>query len=295
MGLSDPRGIYGVHSVTPYSRTNGAFYGTLKVLDGSSLAVEGSLVELFGGSSKFPWAVESGEYKVEMSMKISQFENFLFELFLGKAPTANAAETSGSVTTLTSKVTGLFSATVGVASVGLKSGKSADLKFAKYLVKYVSATTVDVYASSDIDFARGTDAAFQDDYLKITASPLSITTATAVEVPGTGVELTGGSGSIALVAGGTATFETRPINTGSTSVRIGGLANQTNPEFGAIILAQKRSNDEMTELDCFRCLGSGMPIGFEKNAWANAEIKVKAFYDSAKDGVFDFRHVKASV
>lgn len=291
--MSDPRGIYGVHSVTPYNRTTGAFYGILKVLDGSSLNVEGSLVELMGGSSKFPWAVETGELKVELSMKISQFEDFLFELFLGKAPTTVAAEASGNCSTLTSKVSGLVSATVGVATASVKSGKTADLKFAKYLVKYVSATTVDVYASSDVDGARGSDFTYQTDLLKITETPLTITASTPVEIPNTGVELTGGSGTIALVAGSSATFETRPVNNGGITARIGGLASQTMPEFGCIVIAQKRSNDEMTEIDCFRCLGSGMPIGFEKNAWANAEIKVKAFYDAAKDGVFDLRYVKA--
>lgn len=294
MALSDPRGIYGVHSVTPYNRTTGEFYGILKVLDGSSLNVEGSLVELMGGSSKFPWAVETGELKVEMSLKISQFEDFLFELFLGKAPTQTSAEASGHVSTLTSVVTGVLNASTGIASVSAKSGQTASLKFAKYVIKYVSATTVDVYAASDVDAARGTDWAYQTDLLKITASPLTVTASVATEIPGTGVEFTGGSGTIALVSGGVATFETRPVNSGVSTVRIGGLANQTMPEFGAIVIAQKRSNGEMTELDCFRCLGSGMPIGFEKNAWANAEIKVKAFYDSAKDGVFDLRYVKAT-
>lgn len=294
MALSDPRGIYGVHSVTPYNRTTGSFYGTLKVLDGSSLVIEGSTVDLMGGSSKYPWAVEQGEYKAEMSIKISQFEDFLFELFLGKAPTPNVAEASGSVTPMVSKVTGILDATVGIASVGLKSGQAASVKFAKYVVKYVSATTVDVFAASDIDAARGTDWVYQNDLLKITASPLTITSGGATEIPGTGLEFTGGSGTIALVSGGVATFESRPINTGSSTVRVGGSASQVNPEFGCIVLAQKRANDEMVEVDCFRCLGSGMPIGFEKNAWANAELKVKVFYDSAKDGVFDFRHVKAT-
>lgn len=294
MALSDPRGIYGVHSVTPYRRDTGAFYGTLKVLDSSSLSVEGELNELTGGSSKFPWAVETGALKVEMSLKINQFEDFLFEVFLGIAPTVTAAEASGAVSALVSKVTGLLSATVGVATVGLKSGKTADVKFSKYLVKAASATTVDVYAASDIDFARGTAADFQNDALKITVTPLTIVTGAPVEIPGTGLELTGGSGTIAMTVGSTATFESRPKNLGVSTVRVGGLANQTTPEFGAIILAQKRSNGEMTELDCFRCLGSGMPIGFEKNSWAGAEIKVKAFFDASKNGVFDFRYVKST-
>src|SRR4051812_48627743 len=101
--LSDPRGIFGVHSATFYNRTTGLYYGTLKVLDSSSLSITGSGVELMGGSSKFAWAVEDGEMKVEVSLKFSQFEDFLFEVFLGKAPTANSAETSGNCSTLTNK------------------------------------------------------------------------------------------------------------------------------------------------------------------------------------------------
>ena len=32
MSLSDPRIVFGVHSVSPYSRTDGTFYGELGVL-----------------------------------------------------------------------------------------------------------------------------------------------------------------------------------------------------------------------------------------------------------------------
>lgn len=293
-GLSDPRVFYGVHSVSPYSRTDGTFYGTAKVLKSSSISMQGDLAELMGGSQKFPWAVEEGLIKTEMSLKFSQYEDFLMTLFLGKAPTANAAEASGNCSSLTNKKgTSVQKATTGIATSTVKSGSEADLKFGRYVVVAVSATTVDVYFSSDADIKRGTAGAYQNDGLKVTASPLTIVTTTAVTIPNFGLELTGGSGSIALVVGDTATFAVRPINTGSMSVVVGGTGN-TFPEFGCIVMAQKRGNQEMTEIDLYRCKGAGLPIGFDMNSFSEADVKVKVFYDSAKDGIFEIRTVKAS-
>ena len=96
-----------------------------------------------------------------------------------------------------------------------------------------------------------------------------------------------------MTIGDTATFEVRPPNSKSMTVRIGSTQDEF-PEFGAIVMAQKRGNQEMFEIDCFRCKGIGMPLGFEMAAFAEAEIKVKAFFDSEKNGVFDLRHVSPS-
>ena len=83
MGLSQPRLLFGVHSFTPYSRTDGTPYGTIKVLKASSLALSATLVELMGGSAKYAWAVEDGPISAELNLKGSQYEDFLFTLFLG--------------------------------------------------------------------------------------------------------------------------------------------------------------------------------------------------------------------
>ncbi len=293
MALTDPRAIFGVHSFTPYNRTTGLFYGEVRVLKGSSLALSGEQIDLMGGSSKYPWASEDGNITSEISLKVAQFEDFMFELFLGAAPTNNSAETTGNVSTLTNKKgSSTMNATTGIASVTALSGSESDMKFGKYVVKVVSATTVDVYFSSDADIGRGTDGSYQDDDLKITASALTVVSGATVNVPSFGIKFTGGSGAIAMTTGDTATFEVRPINTGSMTVTVGGVANQTFPEFGAIIMAQKRGNQELTEIDCFRCKAVGMPINFEQNAFSETEIKIKALYDSTADGVFKMRTVK---
>jgi hypothetical protein len=76
------------------------------------------------------------------------------------------------------------------------------------------------------------------------------------------------------------------------TVRIGSSADSSFPEFGAIVMSSKRGNGELMELDCFRCKGAGMPLNFEQNAFAEAEVKVKVLYDADKDGVFEVRYIK---
>jgi hypothetical protein len=290
MALSNPRIIYGVHSFTPYSRTTKLPYGTVLALGASSFSLEGELVSLTAGANKYPWAVEESTITAELSLTLKEYPDFLFELFLGKAPTANAAETSGSVTTLTDVYGGSVVAATGLASAGLKSGQSATVKFGYYVVKAASTTTVDVYAMSNVDAARGTDFDFQNDALKITASPLSITTGAAVEIPGTGIELTGGAGTIGMTTGDTAVFQTRPVNSKSMDVTVGSTID-VFPEFGAICVAKQRGNGEMLELDIFRCKAVGLPIGLSENEFSEAEVKAQAYYDSSQSGVFKWRHV----
>lgn len=290
--LTNPRSIFGVHSVAPYDRMTGKFKGILKVLGGSSLAISGETVDLYGGSFKYPWAVEDSTITAELSMRFSQYEDFLFELFLGRAPTANVAQSSGDVSTIANvNGTSVVSATTGIASVAALSGSESNLKFGKYVVVAVSANTIDVYSSSDVDFTRGSDGEFANDLLKVNASPLTIPdTSGTVDLATFGLQFTGGSGTIAMTIGETAEFHVQPINTKSMEVVIGG-STDTYPEFGAVVYAQKRSNGEMLEIDCYRCKAIGMPINFEQNAWSEAEVTAKVFYDSEKNGVMKIRHV----
>lgn len=291
MALSDPRIIFGVHSMTAYNRSNGEFYGMLRVLGSSSFALSGETVKLNGGSARYPWSIEDGLITAEISLVSREYPDFLFELFLGKAPTSNAAEASGSVTSLTNvNGTSLQDGTTGIASVGVKSGSEDDLKFTKYIVKVVSPTTVDVYAASDVDFAHGTDKEFENDLLKITASPLTIVASTAVEVPGYGVELTGGSGTIGMTADDTAEFYVRPANSESMDVNIGATTDSF-PFFGAIMVAQKSGDNKLVEIEAYKVKGIGLPIGLEEKAFSEAEITAEALYDSAKNRVFSLRTI----
>ena len=219
------------------------------------------------------------------------YPDFVFELFLGNAPTSNSAETGGSVSGFANvKGTTVKDAANGIDVVELTSGDTADLKFGKYIIKATGANTFDLFLSSDIDMGRGTDGSYLSDDLKI-ASALSVASGDAVEAT---FGLTFSKvGTPAFTTGDTAEFYIRPINTSSMDVTIGATANQTFPNFGAVLYAQKKGDGQMLEIDAFNCKAVGMPINLQRNAFSAAEVTVKMLYDSAKDGVFKVRFVDA--
>lgn len=295
MGLSNPRVFFGVHSFTPYCRETGLPYGTALVLGQSGFSLSGELASLTGGSNKYPWAVEETNITAELSLTFKQYEDWMMQLFLGKKPTASDA-TTGSVANVSNKKGTVLNAVWGINSIQVKIGSEDDLKFTKYVIKVVDPVleTVDVYALSNVDFARGTDKDFEDDLLKITASPLTITDGVAVTIPGFGLEIVGGSlvdfAGNGVEAGNTIVFEVLPPSSKSISARFGGSADNF-PEFGAIVVGQQRGSGEMVELDIFRLKAVGLPLGFQEKAFSEAEVTAQAYYDAEKNGVFDLRHI----
>ena len=240
MTLSATKSIFGIHSITAYNPDTLEPYGIAKVLGQASLNFSGELTPLTGGSSPYPWRVERGLISTEVSITLREKPVWEYEVLQGKAATQNAAEASGAVSTALTNAggTSVMDASTGIATATVKSGSETDLKTGLYVVVAATATTVNVYSMSDVDFAQGTNKVFEDDTLKINASPLTITSGTAVEVPDFGVELTGGSGTIGMTAGDTAFFEVRAINTGSHDVVIGS-STENYVDFGLYMVGQK--------------------------------------------------------
>lgn len=295
MALSDNRIVYGIHSICPYSRTDGSPYGILKVLGGGQLSLTAESEDLFGGSNKFAWASEAKTVSSEFTATVKSMPDFLFELFLGGQVTTTAAAPSGTVTTLTNKKgTSIANVTTGIDSVALKSGETANLKTGSYLVKAVTSSTVDIYALTDIDFARGTDLEFVNDSLKITSAPLTITAGGVMtEIPNLGVELEGGSGTIALVVGDTATFQIFAPHGGVSEIDLGKQASSF-PEHGQVCLAAKRSDGSIFEIELYKVVGQGFPIGLEETVFAIPELTTKVLYDTVKDKIATIRAIKGA-
>ena len=293
MTESQPNTIFGIHTLTAYNVNTGDYLGRARVDASAEVSSEGELVPLNGGSSKYPWKVERGLITAEVALTFREYPSFLFETLLGKAMTINAAETSGNTGTITNMNGTSVVASTGIATATTKSGSETDLKFTQFVVQAVSATTVDVFAGNDVDFANGTDLVYENDLLKITASPLTITQSAAVEIPGTGVELTGDSGTIAMVTGDTAVFDTRPINTASREVVVGSTTEVFN-DFGLIISSGRQGDGTMSEMDCYRCAGAGLPINFTENAFSEASVTISMYRDTTKNGIYSYRDVIAS-
>jgi hypothetical protein len=288
MPLANPRIIYGVHSLAPYRRTDKLPFGILKVIGSASIDLSSDQELLFAGSNKFPWAAEGKTVSTEFTAKVKAYPDFLFSLFLGATVTVNAAESGGAISSPLTNFLGatIQSGTNGVSAVSIiPSTGAANLKFGKYMVRATAATTLKVYLLSDID-QRGTAAPYVDDTLEVATASIIVGTTDVVSL---GLRFTG-VGTIAFTIGNTAIFEVRPPNTQSTNMIIG-QAGVTFPNFGCILLAQKRATGEMFEIDAPNCVGSGLPISFEEQAFSQPELKMTMLYDSSADQVMSIRHI----
>lgn len=292
MARSNPRAIFGVHAAAPYRRSSGLPYGELRVIKGSSLSLSSELIELFGGSSKYAWAAEEGSITAEMTWNVGELPSFLFELFLGNAPTDGTTEASGNIGTAANTLNAtIVDAANGITLVDLVTGSSDNLKLGNYVIKGLTASTFNLYIKNTLDVGRGTDVTILTDDLCV-ASAVAFTGSLA-SVPALGLQFTK-TGTLAFGVGDTAEFAVRPQNTGYSEVVIGGVANQSFPEFGAVLSAQKRGNDELLDIDVYKCKAAGMPLPFEMGQFQGLELKIKVLYDSTRDGIFKMRAIKAT-
>lgn len=289
-----PRNLFGIHSILLYRLSDGKPYGpALKVLSSGGIDLPADFEDLTGGSEKFVLASEPKTITPEMKITTKDYADYLYEIFMGATVTQNVAELTGNVSGLANfKGTSVFDPTTGIASVAAKAGSEANLKFGRVLIIQKSATTINFVYSSDINLNEGDDVSIQNDEGELLAADVTVPGVGAtVDVLELGLTITGGSGAIAFATGDTAEFEVRRINEGSTIIDIGD-SNTAFPEFGAYIYAQKRGSGEMFEIQCYRCIGAGMPHNFEEKVFAQAELTVKVLKDFAKDRVMRIRAIK---
>jgi len=286
MALSQPRSIFGIHEIVPYNKVTKEIYGTMRVLGGSTLSLSPELIDLNGGSSRYPWDSEVGLISSEMTITAREYPDWAFELFLGKKPTS--ITTASTVATITAAANALgasvINATNGISAVQfIPAVGEPDAKYGDYIIKAVSATEVDVYISTSLTFDRGQDVSWVDDSLKINPAPIAIAVG-ANPLPTFGIELTG-IGAPAFVVGDTATFSVATPFNAKMNVTIGGSAD-IFPKFGCYIYSQKKGSGGMFKIDAFNVQAGGLPIGFTEKEWSEAEITAKLLYDSTRNGVF---------
>ena len=287
MALSTNRIVYGIHSMAPYRRSDGLPYGILKVIGGGSLSLSAEFEDLFGGSNKYAWASEAKTITSEFTSTVKSMPDFLFELYLAGEVSTVAANPLGSIVKAAENIseTGtLIDATTGIVDVTIKAGSETDLKNGKYIIKAVSATTVDVYCLSDIAFNKGVSAEYLDDSLKINSAPLTIVASTPTDIPDFGLEINGGSGTIALVVGETATFTVAAAHGGVSEIIIGN-SQSTFPEHGIVALGAKRADGSLFEIEMFKAVGGGFPIALEETVFSIPELTIKLLYDEKINAV----------
>lgn len=281
--------LFGIHSICPYSIADGTPYGIMKVIGGGTLSLSAEFEELFGGSSKFSWAVEAKTISAEWTATVKMANDFQFELFLGANVVKTAASSTGTVSTPVNVKGTIFSPT-NVSAVSAISGSEQNLKDGVYIIKAVSATSIDIYGLTDLEFKKmgaTVNAAYVDDTLKMNAAPIVLADDAATPIPFLGIEITTEAGFV-LVVGDTMRVNVNSAHNGVSEISIGS-ANTVFPEHRQLCLAQKRSNGDVFEIDMHRVVGSGMPIPLTEQEFSIPEMAMRLVYDSELDEVARIR------
>lgn len=189
---------FGVSKLVFTSRDNPGKTAEVDAVDSIDFGgLQSPLIQQKSGNNSFAVATGTGEAEGTFTATIQQYGKELLEV-VGAKEAIITSDNSGTPAINSANIKGssVLNATTGLIA-GLKAGSEASLKAGAYIIIARSASSVDVIATTkDFKTVNGV----------LNASPLSITTGTSVDVLDqdgnpTGLELTGGSGTIAFVEG----------------------------------------------------------------------------------------------
>lgn len=276
MAVSNPIQSFGISQATIKDRTTGD-ESQILILGEVSAELSQEMIDNTGGANPFAWASAPGRAEGSLSLTVRQYDANILKYFSPSAAGSLTENVSGDVLGATVNFanfigTSVFNATTGIASIAPSAGQSP--VFGDYVVKAVSATTVDIFLDNSLDGVT-----YVDDSLKINATPITIPgTSGTVSIPGANITLTGGSGTVAMTIGDVARFNARPINTYNYEYLFG-KTGAAPKEFSLTVFAEKIANGYRA-LHLPRVIANGVPIKFPEKEWSNFDATVKILFDA---------------
>ena len=283
--LSNPNMIYGIHSVTPYDRVTRQPICMLRVLGEASLSLNAEFEELKGGSNMYSWDAEPKEIASEFSFACREYPIPMMEKLLAGIKSEYVPSTLGAIDDFENINGTVISATIGIATIAIVT--AADLKEGEYIFVATAPGTVNLYAMTNVDANSGVTLPLSDSML---VDSYALSTNATVNISPLGLSFTCGSAPL-LKVNDSARFRIRKSNISGVKLIIGSSASSFS-EFGCIIAGQKKSDGSLVYADIYKCRAAGMPISFKEKAYSEWSINIKVLYDSEKDGVFEYIHLK---
>ncbi len=294
--------FYGIHTIAILDRDNGFLPysdGVLEVVGNLNVNISKELVNLSGGSNPYFFASEDGASSAELQMTVRQLNQSAMRAGLAAVVTTVSSSATGTISSLVNtKGTSVVSATTGIASISLLAGSTAEIKSGYWVVKAESSTTVNIYATTNLDFLRGTDVEVQDSTLKLLAANQTITTGGNTDISTLGIRLTGGSGTIGMTSGDVAIFRIDAPHGGIRQYSIGAVG-QTNPYVGIMAYGQTQADGTKTQIFMPRVKLGGLPVNFTEKAFGEFEItgvvtRAVNPFNTAEEIVADVRFIKGA-
>lgn len=292
MAERNPYFAFGVTDVSLYQISDGVPLAHLRAVGDCGGDFTADTVKVEGGSQNFPWKVAITGFKGSIKLKLREYSPEALAIFLGGTSTVYPAAATGAVVDDANVKGTTLKSAAGFLSPTITAGDEADAKSGWYILKAASASTVDIYAYSTAHLNRGTDATVQDNYIKLTASPLAIPSGTGATlvVADLGLTFTRGASALAVTSGDTMRFFVQAPISEAWKLKFG----QSVPSFNdvGVIIGGERDSGEGMMLHLYRCKCLGAPLNFVRKGYAEMDITVEPQYDSGFDGVGELMAIR---
>jgi hypothetical protein len=280
MALSDVSILKGLKNLTVYDRDTRVPKYILRVA--SEMSIEPKVEEDELKIGGVVWDSDIKESSYELKFTAYEYPVAVVEHMTGGIKTTHSSNAAGEVIDEENvNGTTAYDTTTGVAAVALSG--TADVKWGEYVVYAKTATTVSVYAMSNVSFNDGKDEDYTDDTLLI-ADDLTISNGANTQLTSFGIYFTGGS-AVSMTIGDTFRFRVRRPNKSGYKLVVGGLNTEWD-DVGIIGIPNKKK-DTYRLIDVFKVKISGMPLSMKDGEYSSYQVTAKLQYDSAKSGYFE--------
>lgn len=280
MALSDVSILKGLKNLTVYDRDTRVPKYILRVA--SEMSIEPKVEEDELKIGGVVWDSDIKESSYELKFTAYEYPVAVVEHMTGGIKTTHSSNAAGEVIDEENvNGTTAYDTITGVAAVALSG--TADVKWGEYVVYAKTATTVSVYAMSNVSFNDGTDEDYTDDTLLI-ADDLTISNGANTQLTSFGIYFTGGS-AVSMTIGDTFRFRVRRPNKAGYKLVVGGLNTEWD-DVGIIGIPNKKK-DTYRLIDVFKVKISGMPLSMKDGEYSSYQVTAKLQYDSAKSGYFE--------
>ena len=274
--------VLGVHDVVirDYSTQENPLM--LKVVDGVKLDLAEKVVMAKGGEARDAYAAAIVDSNGKITVTVKELSNALLSNLFHNTATEGGADSAPVISALSNVVgTSCYNTTTGIQAVAADTGTP---KEGVYRVVAVSGTTVNVYASTDIDGVTLSD----ETTGLVNATPLTITSGAYTDVSAIGVKLEGGSGTIGLTIGDSFSFSVVRANVGTIDVNIGLENNKSYKE--VFLVFGENTERDFAYMRFYKCVVSRSAINIAVKDYHSFELEITPIKDPLNSGYIGIFH-----
>ncbi|MBP5430130.1 MAG: hypothetical protein J6Y25_04550 [Elusimicrobiaceae bacterium] len=277
--------LFGGEAVVIYDRVTRRVKALMTVLGAGGIEESAESVDLTGGNYDGPVKSEKGQTTYDFSVTAKELSDGMFETVKGAKVTANAADASGYVGTVTN-ITGTLATSLTPTVI---TAKKDNLPFGKVALEITSTGKAKAFVLGSLKQGqsgwKSADGAVTDE--------VTITAGGTLQLEDLGIQIAVASGAT-LTVGDRVEFDVRPANTAG-SVNVVVSSRSESKEFGVMVIYPRQSDGSMHILDLPRVrFNSALSLSIMEREFGEHELTGKPMVDELTGTVYTYSRINAA-